>query len=31
MSGMKEERDKIVNYFNKHTDLKEKVIVSGIK
>ncbi len=31
MEEMKEERDKLIEYFNKDTDLKEKIIISGIK
>jgi len=31
MLEMKEERDKVIEYFDKDKDLKEKIILSGIK
>jgi len=31
MEEMKNERDKLIELFDKDTDLKEKVIISGVK
>ena len=31
MEEMKEERDKLIEHFNKDTDLKEKIIIAGVK
>jgi hypothetical protein len=31
MEEMKGERDKLVEYFNKDTDLKQKIIITGVK
>lgn len=31
MEEMKAERDKLIEHFNKDTDLKEKIIIAGVK
>lgn len=31
MEEMKSERDKLIEHFNKDTDLKEKIIIQGVK
>jgi hypothetical protein len=31
MEEMKNERDKLIELFDKDTDLKEKIIISGVK
>ena len=31
MEEMKAERDKLIEHFNKDTDLKEKIIITGVK
>lgn len=31
MEEMKMERDKLIEHFNKDTDLREKIIITGVK
>jgi hypothetical protein len=31
MEEMKQERDKLIEHFNKDTDLKEKILLTGVK
>ena len=31
MEEMKSEREKLIEHFDKDTDLKEKIIINGIK
>jgi hypothetical protein len=31
MEEMKAERDKLIEHFNKDTDLKEKILITGVK
>ena len=31
MVEMREERDKIITYFDKDKDLKEKILITGVK
>ncbi len=31
MEEMKVERDKLIEHFNKDTDLREKIIITGVK
>jgi hypothetical protein len=31
MEEMKSERDKLIEHFNKDTDLKEKILITGVK
>jgi hypothetical protein len=31
MEEMKGERDKIIEYFDKDTDLKQKILITGVK